>query len=158
VKELEDEMTESGVGMASAVARYARAISGGVQEHIEAEGFAGFWVGEPWAGRDYLLRAVPAVLAGLVDAKDMVDGIADVGGEVMRFAISAVGRGRADDAVRALAALHELEAGFALLPAGGGKGRSDKIRVLRESVMKVEQALAEKRVQTAEAALLVVHR
>ncbi|CUS12455.1 unnamed protein product [Tuber aestivum] len=130
--------------------RYARQISGGIQEYIEAVAFHHYLT----TGKLIPLSAVQQSVKSLIEITpgDYILGIFDLVGEMMRFSITMIatrgGGGKDEKVVKALRDLRELRLEFESLDTtlGGGSGLlgkevKKKLSVMKTCVEKVEMAV-----------------
>lgn len=75
-----------------------------------------------------------------VPKTDFVLGLADLTGEVMRQAINCVGLGNISVCFDLLDFLHEIHGGFLALPRSDARELDGKVKVLKQSMRKVENA------------------
>lgn len=122
--------------------RYARQISGGIQEYIEALSFHHYLL----EGTLVPLSSIQEAVHGLVEISpaDYILGIFDLVGEIMRFGITTIAmRG---DVKKMLQDLRELRMQFEGLDTSAGNGLlgkevGKKMGVMRTCVEKVEAAV-----------------
>lgn len=131
-----------------------------MQEYVEAVTFLSYLQHSSLPDPEQLQAELDAACAANpgphripLDPADYVLGVADLTGELMRAGVAAAGEGDLErvDAVRKF--LTEIENGLA--PLGGcgpriGRDFSSKMRVLRQSVMKVEKSCFDITVRRAE--------
>lgn len=122
--------------------RYARQVSGGIQEYIEALSFHHYLL----EGTLIPLSSIQESVRGLVEISpaDYILGIFDLVGEIMRFGITMIAmRG---DVEKMLHDLRELRMQFEGLDTSAGNGLlgkevGKKMAVMRTCVEKVEAAV-----------------
>ncbi|KAJ1967378.1 hypothetical protein IWQ62_001906 [Dispira parvispora] len=136
--------------------RYAGNITGGLQEYIEA---LALW----WFLRDRVLITIDDIEAQLnlvlpdpsqprwvVLPSDYLLGVADVGGELMRHAISSLAKGDPNDALQICTFLQSLCGDFETLTGPGQREANKKLVVLRQCLAKVETACFQAQLQREE--------
>jgi predicted translin family RNA/ssDNA-binding protein len=129
--------------------RYARQISGGIQEFIEAVSFQHYIETGLLISYDEARGKLPAGV--MLTEEDYSGGLFDLGGEMMRFAVTGLatgarGGGYGDRKGHVLGDMRELRMLFERLDFRsegdyGNKERERKMEVLRQSVEKVEVAV-----------------
>lgn len=140
--------------------RFHRAYSPGMQEYVEAVTFLSFLRNgtlpspeELQSELDASCAAGPSEHTVKLDASDYVLGVADLTGELMRAGVAAAGeadRGRVAEVCRFL---REVEVGMGTLRRNWtaiGRDFGPKMRVLRQSVGKVEKSCFDVAVRRAE--------
>lgn len=139
--------------------RYARAFSPGVQEYVEASLLLHYLEHGVLLSREALEARLNAACATVgapplaLDPADYVLGAADLGGELMRVAVTAAGRGALVEATQIrdfLLAFHALLATPRSSTRYVAAEVDGKARVLRTSIAKVERACFDLCVRRAE--------
>ena len=127
--------------------QFARAFTGGLQEFVEAVTFMHYIKENELLGYDdlckkYLTFATQEASDAnvLLTPIDYILGVADLTGELMRMSINYIGAGNHEKSHEICLFLREIHDQFLLFSGREFKDLKQKIRVLRQSLQKVENA------------------
>eukprot|EP00051_Salpingoeca_urceolata_P015049 m.192790 g.192790 ORF g.192790 m.192790 type:complete len:272 (+) comp18275_c0_seq1:1781-2596(+) len=120
---------------------YARAVSPGVQEFVEAATFCEFIATGQLASLEQINSDIGAE-GFSVSVRDYLLGVTDLTGELMRLCITSVGSPSfsPDTGARICAFCQTLSAAYGLIVHTYGKEMSKKMEVLKQSLKKIENA------------------
>ncbi|KAI8969249.1 Translin [Mycotypha africana] len=123
--------------------RYSRSFSGGIEEFIEALAFYHFLqtdeiITKPEVEGHFINEEGKAWLH--ITAEDYMCGLADLTGELMRYAIHLVSSGKYDKALHICRTLRKLDQDFDLIASTYLPQLNKKLNTLKQSIKKVEQA------------------
>lgn len=127
--------------------QFARAFTGGLQEFVEAVTFMHYIKENELLGYDDLCKKYLVFDAQeesdvnvLLTPIDYILGIADLTGELMRMSINYIGAGNHEKSQEICSFLREIHDQFLLFSGREFKDLKQKMRVLRQSLQKVENA------------------
>lgn len=123
--------------------RYIKSVSPGLEEYIEAAAFL------EYINNNSLLTPVKLqkefAVAGVAETffitdSDYLNGIGDLTGELMRYAINKIGAGEPKSAIFVCRFMQQIHEEFEVINAISPSAVSKKLQVMRTSLTKVEQA------------------
>jgi len=132
--------------------KYLRSISPAIQEYIEAIAFMeyvynGKLITKEACEADFVKDGQPFLK---ITDDDYVLGVADLTGELMRYAINSVGKGNHDLAIEVCRFMRSLKGEYDALTLNSRSPISNKVDVMRSSLRKVEDACYALRVRGSE--------
>ncbi|CAG8751423.1 16862_t:CDS:2, partial [Racocetra persica] len=113
--------------------RYHKNISPSIQEYIEAISFLEYLQNDRLITKDQVEN-------DFMDETDYIMGLADLTGELMRYAINSVGKGDHDRAIKVCQFLRDIKIDFEILKIHTRSPLGRKMDAMRQSLSKVEDA------------------
>ncbi|KAG2186086.1 hypothetical protein INT43_002524 [Umbelopsis isabellina] len=123
--------------------RYIKSVSPGLEEFIEAAAFLEFIKNGSLLTPDKLQTqfAVAEIAETFfITDSDYLNGIGDLTGELMRYAINKIGAGEPESAILVCHFMQQIHEEFEVINAISPSAVSKKLQVMKASLTKVEQA------------------
>ncbi|KAL1920104.1 uncharacterized protein VTP21DRAFT_1250 [Calcarisporiella thermophila] len=150
IKKFEEVSVELGGGN---YYRYLRSISPAIQEYIEALAFWEYLKNDRLISKEEvektLVNSEGQQLLAITD-EDYVLGVADLSGELMRYAINCVGKGDHDTTLKIRHFLREMKGEYDLITVTARSGLGKKLDAMKASLNKVEDACYSIRIRGSE--------
>ncbi|KAH8549594.1 Translin [Umbelopsis sp. PMI_123] len=139
--------------------RYLKSVSPGIEEYIEAAAFFEYLEHSKLLTmqvlRDQLLSAGLGESFIITD-EDYLNGIGDLTGELMRYAINSIGAGHHDTAISVCHFMQEIYKEFEVISATSPRVAATKLETMKASLSKVEQACYSYRIRRVEDATIPI--
>ncbi|KAI9279918.1 Translin [Umbelopsis sp. AD052] len=135
------------------VYRYLKSVSPGIEEYVEAVAFFEYLEHGRLLTLEVLQKQIQSAGLGeafIITDEDYLNGLGDLTGELMRYAINSIGAGHHDTAISVCHFMQEIYKEFDVISATSPRIVAKKLETMKASLSKVEQACYSYKIRSVE--------